>query len=295
MDQQLHSALGRATRNILRPLVRILLRAGVPCGVFIEQAKRVYVEVGRSEFSVARRKPSISRTAVLTGLTRKEVSRLWKEPASAAEPAIDKYNRAARVITGWVRDSQYADARGGPASLPFSQRPGVVGPSFVALVAKHSGDMPPRSVLDELLRVGAVEQLKNGNLRLIERAYVPAKGQEEKLAILGADVAELLSTIDHNISSERSAARFQRKVLYNNLPLECLETLRESAADASQSLLEKLDAQMSGFDRDSTSLVEGTGRATASVGIYYYEEIQSDEVQDENRNELPGDKPESQL
>ena len=276
MDQLLHNTLGTAVRQLLRPLVRILLGAGVPCGVFVEQVKRVYVEVAQSDFNLPRRKPSISRASVLTGMTRKEVSRLWKAPISSGEPAVDKYNRAARVISAWVRDERYADARGGPASLPFQTASPATGPSFAELVAQHSGDMPARAVLDELIRVGAVEPLKNGNYRLIERAYVPAKGREEKLGILGSDVAELLSTIDHNINAKPEAAYFQRKVLYDNLPIECLPGLRESSARASQALLENLDRQMSSLDRDASPKIMGSGRATVSVGIYYYQNVEDD-------------------
>ena len=244
MEQLLHDSLGLAVRTLLRPLVKILLGAGVPCGVFVEQAKRVYVEVARTDFNLPRRKPSISRASVLTGLTRKEVSRLWKELADASEPAIDKYNRAARVISAWVRIERFGDARGGPASLPFQVASPAEGPSFSELVAQHSGDMPARAVLDELIRVGAVEPLKNGNYRLVERAYVPAKGKEEKLGILGSDVAELLTTLDHNLNAKPEDAFFQRKVLYDNLPIECLPGLRERSALASQALLEDFDRQI---------------------------------------------------
>jgi hypothetical protein len=135
-------------------------------------------------------------------------------------------------------------------------------------------------VLDELLRVGAVEHLKNGNLRLIEHAYVPAKGQEEKLGILGRDVAELLSTLDHNLNAKPEDARFQRKVLYDNLPIECLSGLRERSSVAAQELLVNFDRQMSQLDRDETSANEGTGRATASIGIYYYENVSDDGLSD---------------
>ncbi len=273
MEQVLHRALGNALRQMLTPLVRIMLRAGVPCGAFVEQAKRVYVEVARAEFNSHRRKPSISHTAVVTGLTRKEVSRLWKLPIEAGEPAVDKYNRAARVISAWVQNPKYADARGGPASLGFMPDPRGRQPSFSELVGEASGDMPPRAVLDELVRVGAVEELRSGKHRLVEHAYVPAKGEEEKLTILGRDVAELLSTIDHNLVSRARDARFQRKVLYDNLPVECLPQLREHAAKASQLLLEELDCQMSAFDRDVDPAIGGSGQATASVGIYYYQDV----------------------
>jgi len=280
MEQLLHNALGIAVRKLLTPLVRILLGAGVPCGVFIEQVKRVYVDVARSDFNLPRRKPSISRAAVLTGLNRKEVSRLWKSQAGADEPAIDKYNRAARVISAWLRTERFVDARGGPASLPFQIDDSTQGPSFSELVTMYSGDVPARAVLDELLRVGAVEKLKNGNLRLVEHAYVPAKGKEEKLGILGRDVAELLSTLDHNLNAKPEDARFQRKVLYDNLPIESLSGLRARSSVAAQELLENFDRQMSELDRDETSVNEGTGRATVSIGIYYYEDISDDNLSD---------------
>jgi hypothetical protein len=276
MNQRLHNALMLTARKILRPLVRILLRSEVSCAVFVEQVKRVYVEVGRSEFCVPGRKSSISRTAVITGLTRKEVSRLWKAPIHAGEPAADKYNRAARVISGWVRDDRFSDGRRGPVALPFQSRASSGAASFSELVAQHSGDMPPRAVLDELIRVGAVEETDNGNYRLVTRAYVPAKGEEEKLGILGVDVAELLTTIDHNLTCAPEEAFMQRKVLYDNLPIECLVPLRKAAAEASQALLENFDRQMSALDRDATPAVAGTGRATASIGIYFYQDV-SDE------------------
>jgi hypothetical protein len=273
MHQRIHNALMTATRGVLRPLVRILLRREVSCAVFVEQVKRVYVEVGRSEFCVVGRKPSISRTAVITGLTRKEVSRLWKAPTDAGEPAVDKYNRAARVISGWVRDGRFSDGGQGPASLPFQSDPSTGDASFSELVALHSGDMPPRAVLDELIRVGAVEELAGGDLSLVERAYVPAKGEEEKLGILGADVAELLTTIDHNMMCAPEDAFIQRKVLYDNLPVECLAPLRERAAEASQALLENFDRQLSELDRDANPAASGSGCATASIGIYFYQDI----------------------
>jgi hypothetical protein len=39
--------------------------------------------------------------------------------------------------------------------------------------------------LDELLRVGAVKQLKDGRICLLSRGYIPQKGPVEKLQVLG--------------------------------------------------------------------------------------------------------------
>ena len=50
MSQQ--QALFAAILKLLRPLVRILLRNGVPYGAFADIAKRVYVDVAAQEFGV---------------------------------------------------------------------------------------------------------------------------------------------------------------------------------------------------------------------------------------------------
>lgn len=131
-----HDALQPALRTLLRPLVRILLRNGVPFRAFMEHAKKVYVDVAMTELAVEGRKPSLSRASVLTGLTRKDVSRLAEADSGIDPSAEQAYNRAARVISGWVRDRKFHDARGRPASLPVDGKRR----SFAALVRIHSGD-----------------------------------------------------------------------------------------------------------------------------------------------------------
>lgn len=259
-------ALTWAVRTLLRPLVRILLRNGMPFRVLAEQAKQAYVDAALEDMALEKRKPSLSRAAVITGLTRKEVSRLAKkadpDPGMAA-----RYNRAARVVSGWVRDRRFRDQRGQPASLPVEGP----GPSFSELVRRYSGDVPVRAILDELLRVGSVRELKNGRIRLIGRAYVPATDEREKLGILGTDVAALISTIDHNLTHPPEESFFQLKVFYDNLPEENLPRLRVNAGKKARRLLEELDRTWSRQDRDVNPEVRGTGRKSAMLGIYYHE------------------------
>lgn len=260
-------ALHWAIRTLLRPLVRILLRNGMPFRAFAEHAKKAYVDAAMQELALEDRKPSLARASVITGLTRKEVSRLAAQ--EAPDPGTtERYNRAARVVSGWVRDRRYHDARGRPASLPLEGGRA----SFADVVKRYSGDMPARAVLDELLRVGAVRQLHDGRIRLVSRAYIPRTGEEEKLGILGTDVAALISTIDHNLTSPPEDAFFQLKVSYDNLTAEDLPRLREGTAKKAYALLKELDRIWSRRDRDVNPNVQGTGRKRAMLGIYYHED-----------------------
>src|SRR5215204_1551095 len=104
--------LPAAIRKLLPPLVRILLRNGMAAKSFYEIAKETYVAVARDEFGIGGKQATISRIAILTGLTRKEVQALLGMPATGENRYVDEYNRAARVITGWLRDPDFGDGNG---------------------------------------------------------------------------------------------------------------------------------------------------------------------------------------
>jgi len=262
---------------VLTPLVRVLLRNGMSFNAFSDIARRVFVEVGMREFGIPGRKPTVSRASILTGLSRKEVQRLLGERAQAAgTEAQETYNRAARVIAGWVRDVEFTDAAGNPLAL--SQAGAKA--SFSLLVKRYSGDVPARAVLDELLRVGAVERLDDDRIRLLSRAYVPRTSDLDKLDILGADVADLITTIDHNLQRGAEDPRFQRKVMYDNVPEESIPLFRALSAAQAQTLLEKMDEWLSQHDRDVNASVKGAGRMRAGIGIYYFEEKLEQRLED---------------
>jgi hypothetical protein len=262
-----HNAIYASILRVLRPLIRLLLRHGVPFGTFSDLAKRVYVEVALDEFGIPGRKQTHSRVSILTGLSRKEVLRVTRLERPDDSETTDRYHRAARVISGWLRDEQYGDGSGNPAALPMEGD----GSTFPELVKSHSGDVPARAVLDELVRVGAAERTADGKVRLLARAYIPVTGDEEKLEILGTDTASLIETIDHNLLAEPGKGFFQRKTLYDNLPDEAVEELRKELAMRAEKFLEQADRRLAERDRDANPKSTGTGRRRAGIGIFWFE------------------------
>jgi hypothetical protein len=259
-------ALRTAIAHLLRPLFRVLLRHQMSFHAFEALAKRVYVDVAIRDFGIPNKKPSISRASILSGLTRKEVQRLVNEPLDPDAVEAERYNRAARVLTAWTRDPDFLDAGGEPRAL----EPQDADAGFAALVKRHSGDVPVRAVLDELLRVGAVRRRDDGRLSLVARAYVPQRSPIDKIAILGADVADLIDTIDHNIEHGDTDPRFQRKVMYRQVPVAALAEFRKLSAAQAQTLLERLDRWLS--ERSDSDPSSRLPKARVGMGIYYFEE-----------------------
>ncbi|MGM0773595.1 DUF6502 family protein [Marinobacter sp.] len=279
--------LHRALYRILRPMARLLLRNGIPFAEFAELVRRAYVDAALEDFSDNRKKPTDSRAAVMTGLTRKEVKKQREILAGEQEGSLDARheNRASRVVSGWVHDSAFQTGDGEPAELPFD------GPlSFSELVKRYSGDMTPRAVLEELERVGVVATGESGQLTLRQRAYVPAGDSEEMLQIFGEDVSDLIATIDHNLVGSEGSSQplFQRTLVYNNIPPEVMARWRRYAAQQSQTMLEQLDKWLGPHDRDIAGHGESqaTGDAVRTgVGIFYFEDPVQPEIDGEKNDE----------
>jgi hypothetical protein len=256
-----------AVISILRPLVRLLLRNGMPYGTFAELAKWVYVDVASRDFSLEQRKQSASRVSIITGLNRKEVARMQSLSPLSDDHSVEEHNRAARVVSRWARN--YPDASGeGALTLPFTGDQD----SFSQLVKEYSGDMPARAVLDELLATGTVVREANGSLRLTTKLYIPRGTDSSKLPILGQDVSDLIATIDHNLTCKPEQLNFQRSMFSNNISNEAAEILRQDAMVHAQSLLDHQHKQLAKYDRDVSPDVGGTGRKRVTLGIYFYEE-----------------------
>jgi len=267
-ENRTHLALNAAVLKLLRPLCRLLLRHHVPFAAFEELAKHTYVQVALEDFGIPGKKPTLSRASILTGLTRKDVTRLASDPAPERAASDEGYNRAARVLTGWARDPEFHGADGQPKVLAPLEGPD----SFAALVKRYSGDMPARAVLDELLRVGAVAERDDGRLELLTPGYVPRGSEVDKLGILGTDVADLIATIDHNLQHADTDPRFQRKVMYTEFPASQLPAFRRLSSAQAQALLEKFDRWLSEHNEAMKPDDDTQPPMRVGMGIYYFEE-----------------------
>lgn len=274
MSGSLHSALAAAILNLLRPLVRILLRNGIPYGAFAELAKKVYTDVAAEDFAEPGKKTTISRISALTGLTRKEAKRLHELQSPQESSSNERYNRAVRVISGWVNDPTYQDASGQPALLPGGDGPG----SFGALVRQYSGDVPTHAMLSVLEAAGSIAQ-REGGVQLVRHAYVPGSDPVDKIHILGNDAFELMTTIDHNLTAPVNALRFQRKVSNHAVRADALPAFRLLSSQKAQALLEELDDWLTRHEAEPTA--DASAQQYVSLGIYYFERKDSHEVNDE--------------
>jgi hypothetical protein len=179
------------------------------------------------------------------------------------------------VLGGWLRDAEFHDQDGNPKNLPFKSS----NRSFKDLVKKYSGDITARTILDELIRIGAAELVDKNTVRLITQGYIPLKSEEDKIRIMGISTADLLNTIQYNLDPQEYP-RFQREVIYTELPKETIAEFKLLSHEKSLELLLELNRWLSEKKAESIQNQKQLHKSRVGLGIYYIEN-DVDEVGDE--------------
>jgi hypothetical protein len=269
MSDSVKQTLLAAFRVLMGPLVRILLRQGISYAEFAEVAKAVYVEVALKDFKVSGRKATRTRIAVMTGLTRKEVKRVIDEAVKERYELKTNYNRLGRVLVGWHTDPDFTGPYGMPLELQYESANSDE-LTFAELVRRHSGDMSPRSILDELVRVGAVRETDGGWFRILRRDYIPEAQGVHNFERAGGVIRNFVNTIDFNMTkSAPGKGRFERQAVADDgIRLQDIPKFDAYLRERCQSLLEEVDNWLTNLPKPDPA--KGDGVVRTGIGIYHY-------------------------
>lgn len=290
MSNTVKTGLLVAYSKLLRPLVRILLRHGVTYAELSEVVKTVYVAVAALEFRVPGKKMSKARIAIVTGLTRKEVQRIAEIDDREKGGHKTNLSRIGRVLSGWHTDPEFTGPYGMPLELRYDSE--VAGDeTFVRLVQRYSGDMTPRAMLDELLRVGAVLETDQNWFKVVRREYVPHTLAPDFLERVGRGVHNFVHTIEMNMQKTGPGkGRFERTVRPDTgIRAQDLPLFDQYVRQRSQALLEDIDNWLTKLEQPTKKdEVIQTG-----VGIYHFV-VEDDEYEVKKIKDLLEERSSSQ-
>lgn len=266
MSQDDHSggpdAFQRVLRGLLRPLVRTMIARGLTAPVIYGLIKRVFVEVAEESFSLGDKPLTDSRISLLTGVHRKDIRTIRAEGDAGQTAARRKTTLLATVVGQWMSHPDFAGPDGTPRALPRT-------PDFETLVQTVSKDVRPRTVLDELLHAGLVEEGADGALSLKAQPLVGAARPSDKEVFFAANVGDHLAAAAENLLSD-PAPFYERSVFYNQLSPDSVDAIEAQARAAAQSMLEALNAQSSALHRQDAQ-TDGA-RQRYRLGVYFYRE-----------------------
>jgi Family of unknown function (DUF6502) len=268
MEAESQTRIRKAIRVCIRPIAEFLLRAGVSYREFEEASKLAFAEAAIDTFGVRGRPTNNSRVAAMTGMARKEVSRLRGliESENANEKAAT--SPAGLVLAGWFSDKEFVGSDGGPRLLNFDDN----STSFATLVRRYAGDVPAGAIRAELKRSGAIEELTDGTLKALHRHFVPHEALDRLSNSVEIILHALASTIAHNSNPTRTGAgRIERFVFSDSLTVKAVPEFRLEARRRAQDLLVDLDDWLAARDDRAGESEERKADFRVGVGVFYYE------------------------
>lgn len=165
----------------------------------------------------------VSRVATMTGVTRREVTRL-----TALQPPIrsERTSPATQLFTRWASDRRLRDSRGRHRSIPRIGK----APSFEAMARATTRDVHPSRLLEELIRLGLVtHNPKLDTVRLARDAFVPDDDNDRLLSLLSRNVGDHFSAGVANVLGERR--RHFEQALF-------LDELSDASVDVAKKLVQ---------------------------------------------------------
>lgn len=259
-------ALLQALGALLAPIAQLAVAKGLPCTTVEELLRKAFVDAARAAHPELPAHRMVSRIATATGLNRREVTRLTQVEAEAAP----RRPLAAELFARWASEPQYRDAQGKPRALP---RQGAA-PSFETLAQSLTRDVHPRSLLDELLRLGlAAHDADADTVALVHDAFVPRGDTARMLGFLGHNVGDHLGAAVANVLGD-GFKHFEQAVFADELSDESVQLAHEIARETWHATLQALAPMLEkriAADRAAKRRADRRLR----VGMYFYSDRQA--------------------
>jgi hypothetical protein len=256
-----------AAVRLLEPLLPLLLREGVTYPRLSNALKNAFLEVAPGVLQDSSIRINDSSVSTLTGIHRKDV-REWRS-AGRPRPQAKTLGAVMALFTRWSTDPAYCDAKGRPLVLERKGGPGT----FEALAASVSNDVHPRTVLQELVRLGVAEVVEgtseddDDRISLCADAFVPKDGTAEMLRLLSDNVGDHLAAAVENVLGS-TPPMLEQSIYANSLRAKSVEQMNALARKVWQGAFHEIVRQATALgDKDAGQ--EGADQRIR-VGMYFY-------------------------
>ncbi|KWV56836.1 hypothetical protein AS026_31955 [Rhizobium altiplani] len=231
------AALQRTLLRVLRPIVRLCLASGLNFVAFSALMRRLFIDVAEKDFALKDKKQTDSRISLLTGIHRKDVSRL-RTSELTVESLPAPASRTSRIIARWLADPRACDEAGIAKALPRVSSDGEF--SFEGLVAAVTRDVHPRAVLDEWVDRGLAIVDDQDRVHLSASLLISNTDAEAQRHYFTRNLHDHAAAAVENILAD-APPFFERAVHYNNISEALAKRLDNASREEAMAMLLRLN------------------------------------------------------
>jgi uncharacterized protein DUF6502 len=257
-----NTGIAKVLGRLFAPLARLCLANGITISTAEEILKQVFVQEANALKPGMPMHGTVSRISTATGLTRREVTRLIKSdaPVRPKKPPI-----TTEIFARWTAD--WRDHDGKPLVI---KRQGTA-PSFEALAQSITRDIHPRSILDELVRIGIAHFDEDLDcVSLTHNDFVPGGDSRQLLNLLSDNVGDHLDAAVANVLSD-VGRHHEQAVFADELSTESIEALCPLVAAQWAALRDAMVPTITGLI-ESDRLAGRVQDQRMRIGLYTFNE-----------------------
>lgn len=228
-------------RLLLRPVIGFFVRKSLKLQDLVEISKSLFVEIAEDEIRKSQAESSISRVSVLTGVHRKDVTRLQTD-GTKVKQGLDIVTR---VLGQWQHDQRFITKAGRTRSLTCQGEQS----EFWQLVRSVSREINPYTLLFEMERAGSIVKTR-GLVKLKSRVYLPKGDIKQGFEFLSEDSEDLIRSVEENVFDVPEQPNLHIKTEYDKIPQNHIPEIREWFLREGSKFHQRARNYLSQFDAD---------------------------------------------
>ena len=258
---------------VLRPLAKALLRVGVGYREFSEIAKIAFVETATEEYGLRGRPTNISRVAVMTGLTRKEVKRVRDNTKASEQIVVMKTTPVSQILHRWYTDAEFLTEKGVPSALAFDGD----GVTFTLLVKKYGGDVPAGAMRTELRRIDGISETSDGKLLPTKRIVYNIDLHDRLIGGLAGILHPAALNLAHNLNVDDDSDRWANMAATSKFVRESDRgRIMRISSDRMSEFVESIDDTYAAYEALYKNERGPSDERAIGVAVFYFEEDKSE-------------------
>ncbi len=244
-------------RFLLRPLVQYCLRHAHTYTDLANTARGLFIELAQEEIRKTSEKVNVSRISVLTGINRKDVTRIFREKQV---PSTENPSLLSRVVAQWENDKRFTTSSGSPRILNFRGD----NSEFRRLVEAVSQDLNAGTVQFELERRGLATRTPKG-LKLLGEIHYHDQDSERVLNLIGRDITTIIQAGEENLMQAHSVKNLHLRTEGDNIYHAAAPEVRRWLLAEGTKFHKRVRAYIAKHDQDVSPRAKGGENAGVKV------------------------------
>lgn len=256
----LNNVVKSCLKKAIKPLVKLCLKNCVTIQEVESILKEIFVNVAAEILSEKKTSINKSRVSAMTGIYRKDVSRILENHTTNEKPAL---NVATEVLNIWSYNPDFQNTKGKPKKLSYKGEKS----EFHKLVKSISNNYSPSALLKHLETQELVVITRNG-LKLNKLGYFRSNNAADGMLMLGEDIGDLIDSVYENITNDSEPPNLHATTEYPNIKISAKDEIQSWIMNEGAKFHARIRRYLSSYDSSIDRLVNSEETVTVVISTF---------------------------